>query len=522
MLLNKYLDFNYFENEFYKIKVYNSKYNDKFFIKLDSNKIIIQREDAKIGWGQKLQISIHDKLLQKTEIIDIGDSTENIKIISFDNVYFDQNIFINKKYKIFYISEIYDDVFKIDYNEDLKIINIQRTDDNTGWDQDLKLKFIDKSIEQTENEKIINVGPSKKNSIELHVDIDSIKYREKYNYFESSNYIITVYDNKHSDVFTIIFYEENNTIYVKRIGNIVGWGQYLMLNIYDNIQDYNFIIYIGKSDKKEIYKKIDLTNRKYYLALTTIPTRIKLPVFLENINNLINNQTYYVETIFITIAKKYKRFDEEISPFILDILGKIPKIKIITLDEDYGPASKYLGPLTNYYNILENNLLIIVDDDRIYNKNLVKHFAIGFNSFPNITFSSGLWKEYFNKNYKDIDSDFLECILYKENNDNNFFMGQGLGGFFGFAIKVKNLEPFIKYNIDILNKIPKSFFHDEGIILGYLKNKKETILYLKHMGCNIIIEEMIDALCTSNLVDRGKIEKEIFQAGNLSSPTIPQ
>lgn len=504
MLLNKYLDFNYYENEFYKIKVYNSKYNDTFYIKLDLNKIIIQREDAKIGWGQKLQISIYDKLLQKTEIIDIGESNENLKIISFDNKYPDVDT-----NKIFYISEAYNDAFKIDHNEDLKIINIQRIDNNGGWDQDLKLKYIEKN----KNEKIINIGPSKINNIQVSIDINTIKYREMYNYFESNNYIITIYDNKYPDIFTIIFYEENNTIYVKRIDNVSNWGQFLMLNIYDRIQNYNFIIYIGNSDKKEIYKKVDLTIRKYYVALTTIPTRIKLPIFLENINNLINNQTYYIETIFITIAKKYKRFNEEISPSILNILENIPKIKIITLDEDYGPASKYLGPLINYYDTIENNLLIVIDDDRIYNKNLIKHFAIGFNSFPNITFSSGLWKEYFDKNYKKMDPNFLECTLYKENNNNIFFMGQGLGGFFGFAIKVKNLEKFIQYNINILNKIPKSFFHDEGIILGYLKHNKETILYLKHLGCNIINEEMVDALCTSNLVDRGKIEKEIYQLG---------
>jgi hypothetical protein len=62
----------------------------------------------------------------------------------------------------------------------------------------------------------------------------------------------------------------------------------------------------------------------------------------------------------------------------------------------------------------------------------------------------------------------------------------------------------------LFKKIPKSFFHDEGIILGYLKSKKESILMLKHKGCNFIQNEMCDPLCFSNLCDRRKIEKDIY------------
>ena len=114
-----------------------------------------------------------------------------------------------------------------------------------------------------------------------------------------------------------------------------------------------------------------------------------------------------------------------------------------------------------------------------------------------------------------MDDNFLEFKIHKESNNNKFYFGQGLGGFFGFCIKVQNIKKFIEYNNIILNKIPKSIFHDEGIIIGYLKYNKETILYLKHKGCNIIKEELVDALCTSNLVDRGQIEKEILKITNL-------
>ena len=35
------------------------------------------------------------------------------------------------------------------------------------------------------------------------------------------------------------------------------------------------------------------------------------------------------------------------------------------------------------------------------------------------------------------------------------------------------------------------------------------------MGCNLIEEELVDALCTSNLVNRGKLEIEILKITNL-------
>jgi hypothetical protein len=304
------------------------------------------------------------------------------------------------------------------------------------------------------------------------------------------------------------------TIYIKRIDSNKGWGQILKLDFMNKKENKKSVIYIGSSIKNEIYKKLDLNDRKYYISLTTIPSRIKLPIFIENLEELIKLKK--VENIFLTISNKYKRFTDEIPNEIINDLQKKPKVILIILDEDFGPASKYLGPLIHYKTLLNNNILIIVDDDRKYNKNLINHFEIGYKSFPNIIFSSGYWIDYFKPKYKNIKDYFLEIELYKESNDNNFFRGQGLGGFFGFAIKITdNIDKFISYNFNIMNKIPNSIYHDEGIILGYLKYKNETIMYLKHKGCEIIDEEIVDALCTSNLVNRGNIEKEILQITNL-------
>jgi hypothetical protein len=514
MINKNFLDYNYYESEYYKITLYKNNFNDTFYIYLYNSKIFIERVDKKIGWGQDLKIILWNKIFQKEEIIDVGSSTENIKTIFF-NEFDGQNIekihYENSNYKIFYVSQFHNDVFNIDYDENSKIITVKRIDSNNGWGQNLNLHYIDKYNKI----KIINIGDSKKNIIYMKVNIDNIPYKTIYNYYESYNYIIDIRENNYKDRFLINFYEDNNTIYIKRIDENSGWGQYLMLNILDIKNKHDFIIYIGNSTSNEFYKKIDLTIRKCYVSLTTIPTRIKLDIFQDNINDFLKNQTYPIERMFIVIANKYKRFSEKIPENIINKLRENFKVIIIILDEDLGPASKYLGPLQEYETILNNNLLVIIDDDRKYNKNLIRNFVIGYNSFPNITFSSGLWEEYFNKNYKNMDDNFLEFKLHKESNNDKFYFGQGLGGFFGFCIKVENIKKFIDYNNIILNKIPKSIFHDEGIILGYLKYNKEIILYLKHKGCNIIDEELVDALCKSNLVNRGQIEKEILKITNL-------
>jgi hypothetical protein len=520
----KIYDINYFENEHIKINLYKNNYNDKFgfFINKEYNsaniyniKIIIKRIDSLDGWGQNLNILLYNKLNKKEDIINVGESKTNIKIIDFSyeiNIE-DINYFENDYYKIFYISALYNDNFEINYNKDEQKILIKRIDKNEGWGQELYLKYVDKD---TLCEKIIYIGTSDTNETNTNISLSKIDYRDPINLAETSNYILKILPSIYPDLFTIRFYEENNTLYVKRIDKNSEWGQNLSIDITNKSRNFNFKINIGSSAKNEIYKKIDLTRRKCYISLTTIPSRIKLPQFKENIIYFFQNQTDEIEKFFIVVSKKYKRFFEEIDPEILNDIRKIEnRIYIIELETDFGPASKYLGPLMNYYEEIKDNLLIIIDDDRIYNKNLVKHFKIAFQSYPFATFATGNWKKYFDKDYNKITEDYLEFEILKEANNNKFFYGQGVGGFFGFCIKVQNLENFIKYNHIIMERIPKSFFHDEGIILGYLKYNEEKIIYLKHYGCNFIETELVDALCTSNLVNRGKIEKDILLLTNL-------
>jgi hypothetical protein len=366
------------------------------------------------------------------------------------------------------------------------------------------------------NDLKINKDLKLNNDLKINKNLN----KELNNYFDYDKYTISLYDfdyDECDEIFNIKYDEDSETIYIKRLDSYEGWRVNLILNIFDKINSKKFIIHIGPSSSNKIYRKIKLIERKAYVALTTIPSRIILPEFIYNINHLINNQTYPIEKIFITITEKYKRFTETISSEIIDKLKKFEKIEIIIITDDLGPASKYLGPLLHKYEELEDNIMVVIDDDRYYNKNLIRNFVIGYNSYPTIIFSSGYWKEYFNENYKNMDDELLNMYIFKEMNKFNNERG-GLSGFFGYSIRVHKLELFIDYNLKILKIIPKSFYHDEGIILGYLKYNKENILYLNHKGCNYVEYkyELVDALCQRpDLVNREEVEIEILKITNL-------
>ena len=171
------------------------------------------------------------------------------------------------------------------------------------------------------------------------------------------------------------------------------------------------------------------------------------------------------------------------------------------MSEDHGPASKYLGPLTQKIDDIEESLMVVVDDDRFYNKNLLRNFRLGFGLFPDFRFATGDGSLYFERNYPEMRDDFVEFHIRKN-------MVQ-LAGFYGFCIRVREMQELVDYHMTILNRVPKSFWHDEGITHAYLAVKGEEVLILKHRGCCRIGSEPPDALCRTTKFSRGAIEEEI-------------
>lgn len=143
-----------------------------------------------------------------------------------------------------------------------------------------------------------------------------------------------------------------------------------------NMKDKYYDLRIKYLTLQEKYSKLKdkyhKKNDKIYISLTTIPSRVNE---LEPILDSILDQTHNIEKILLNIPKYSLRFKTKYKiPIYLNKEKYINKLVIIEC-EDYGPGTKLLGCLKYFSNMTnkKNIYIIIIDDDRILNKNLVSH-----------------------------------------------------------------------------------------------------------------------------------------------------
>jgi len=182
-----------------------------------------------------------------------------------------------------------------------------------------------------------------------------------------------------------------------------------------------------------------------YISLTTIPPRIK------NLNKSVDsllNQTQKPDKIFINIPYKYKRFDETIRD------DQIPKFnnKIVEIVrcEDRGPGTKLMGSLKKFE---KDSLIVLADDDHIYENYMVEKFFYFYSIKPDNAFSF-----------------YVHPI-------GNFGVGQGADG---FAINTNHLSGISEFYEKIIKDYKELFLNDD-LWISYFLNilKKKKILSLR-------------------------------------------
>ena len=177
-----------------------------------------------------------------------------------------------------------------------------------------------------------------------------------------------------------------------------------------------------------------------YVSLSTIPQRIK------NINLSVDSllkQTKKPDKIFINIPNKYKRFDEMVND------NQIPKFSDsrveVTRCEDCGPGTKLLGSLDK---LNKDSLLILADDDHIYEDYMIEKFYYFYSRAPNNAYS------------------FYVHPL------GNLGVGQGADG---FAINTNHLDGIKIFYDKIVKNYKELFLYDDLWISYFLyffrKNK---------------------------------------------------
>ena len=127
------------------------------------------------------------------------------------------------------------------------------------------------------------------------------------------------------------------------------------------------------------------------VSLTTIPTRIN--TIYQTLSSLVNQNISEDYCIYVNIPHNYRRkFETEIiNTQVVDLKSWISKYKypvIINRCEDYGPATKFLG----VWDICDDDdKVIIVDDDRIYDEDLIKRLVQFSSEFPNYVITEAGW-----------------------------------------------------------------------------------------------------------------------------------
>ena len=208
-----------------------------------------------------------------------------------------------------------------------------------------------------------------------------------------------------------------------------------------------------------------------YVSITTIPQRLK------NLNKSVDsllNQTKKPDKIFINIPNKYKRFKEIIKN------EEIPKFNDssvqITRCEDYGPGTKLLGSIDE---INKDSLVILADDDHIYQDYMIEKFYYYYSKAPENAYS------------------FYVHPL------KNFGVGQGADG---FAINSNLLNGVEKFYNEVVKTNDDLFIHDDlwtSFFLFFVKkvkilslqsqlkinkNNQRPLIYTKHSQDNGLIE----------------------------------
>ena len=182
-----------------------------------------------------------------------------------------------------------------------------------------------------------------------------------------------------------------------------------------------------------------------YVSLSAIPHRIK---YLNKTIDSLLKQSKKPDKIFINIPYKYRRFSEIIED---DQVPKFNNSMIeITRCDDYGPGTKLLGSLNK---LKKDSLIILVDDDNIYEDYMIEKFYYYYSKAPGNSYS------------------FYVHPL------GNFGIGQGADG---FAINTNHLSGIKKFYTTVVKNYKELFLYDDLWISYFLYYfKKNKILSLQ-------------------------------------------
>ena len=195
---------------------------------------------------------------------------------------------------------------------------------------------------------------------------------------------------------------------------------------------------------------------KIIISLTTIPSRINN---IEPVLKSLLNQYLEPSYIYLNIPKNYNRFNEPI--VIPDFIQKYDKVKVNYIENDYGPATKFIGTLESN-SIDPDDIIVITDDDIVKERHWLSGLLL-----------------YFKSN---------SVITYEEKN-----LGKGIvWGYLGYGFR-KGLIDLTDLKKFYDNVKEKCFLVDDHWLTAYITSKKFPVITVSIKNNKEINKQSIDS-----------------------------
>jgi len=214
-----------------------------------------------------------------------------------------------------------------------------------------------------------------------------------------------------------------------------------------------------KINNNNIY--VYMANNQVVISLTSIKDRYNKLLLQRTLDRLIDlNYDNYV--IVLNISKEPKFLDKGFTDADIKCLHELyPKI-IINIVENYGPLRKIIPTLKQF----TNNIIISVDDDCIYDKNIISTFVKIYNSRKCIVASS-CRRDCMN------DNKIITDFSYAKNGEFKLeLLPEGVGGILYHSSMFDS--KFINFKF---NKLEKEFLKNDDLLLKAYTYIKKIPVY---------------------------------------------
>lgn len=243
------------------------------------------------------------------------------------------------------------------------------------------------------------------------------------------------------------------------------------------LHNYNIVRYININrdplsyfDIKK-YHKLPRVNKKgkVVISCTTVPGRIETSKY--TIASILN-QTVRVDEIRFNIPYRSLKGKEYVIPTWMTALSQhLPLFKIKRCNRDWGPATKIIPAILDSTPSVDS--IIYLDDDMIYNKDIIETLISFSNKYPNYAICNQGWDvERWNGKSSLLGRTLHHTLKYIPYVDPYYHVFTDvMQGFSGCLIKPKF---FNKKKLVQIDKYPKEVIYVDDVYLSGLLNNQNV------------------------------------------------